>query len=78
MHCTRRMLFRQCLNSRRNNLEFLQQPAILRMMKTPDNLMADSELYVQIYFSGLIFICIYNIGSAILRAIGDSKRPLII
>ena len=51
-------------------------PAILRMMKTPDNLMADSELYVQIYFSGLIFICIYNIGSAILRAIGDSKRPL--
>lgn len=54
----------------------LATPAILRMMKTPENLMADSKLYVQIYFSGLIFICIYNIGSAILRAIGDSKRPL--
>lgn len=54
----------------------LATPAILRMMKTPDNLMGDSKLYVQIYFSGLIFICIFNIGSAILRAIGDSKRPL--
>lgn len=54
----------------------LATPAILQMMKTPDNLMTDSKLYVQIYFSGLIFICIYNIGSAILRAIGDSKRPL--
>lgn len=51
-------------------------PAILHMMNTPENLMADSALYVQIYFAGLIFICIFNIGSAILRAIGDSKRPL--
>lgn len=51
-------------------------PQILRAMNTPENLLADSTLYVRIYFAGLIFILIYNIGSAILRAIGDSKRPL--
>ena len=51
-------------------------PAILRIMNTPQELMRDSALYVQIYFAGLLFIFIYNMGSAILRAIGDSKRPL--
>lgn len=51
-------------------------PQVLRLMNTPENLMADSTLYVRIYFAGLVFILIYNIGSAILRAIGDSKRPL--
>lgn len=51
-------------------------PAILRIMNTPQELMEDSVLYVQIYFAGLLFIFIYNMGSAILRAIGDSKRPL--
>lgn len=51
-------------------------PAILRIMNTPQELMEDSTLYVQIYFAGLLFIFIYNMGSAILRAIGDSKRPL--
>ena len=51
-------------------------PAILKIMNTPQELMKDSVLYVQIYFAGLLFIFIYNMGSAILRAIGDSKRPL--
>lgn len=51
-------------------------PWILRLMNTPADLMADSKLYVQIYFAGLVFIFIYNIGSSILRAIGDSRRPL--
>lgn len=51
-------------------------PWILRVMNTPVNLMADSKLYVRIYFAGLVFIFIYNIGSSILRAIGDSRRPL--
>ncbi len=57
-------------------LGVLFTPQILEAMNTPENLMADSVLYVRIYFAGLIFILIYNIGSAILRAIGDSKRPL--
>lgn len=51
-------------------------PAILDMMNTPQELMADSALYVRIYFAGLLFVLVYNMGSAILRAIGDSKRPL--
>lgn len=51
-------------------------PTIMKMMNTPKELLADSILYVRVYFSGLVFIFVYNMGSAILRAIGDSKRPL--
>lgn len=51
-------------------------PAVMRVMNTPEELMHDSTMYVRIYFAGLIFIFVYNMGSAILRAIGDSKRPL--
>lgn len=51
-------------------------PAILRAMNTPEELMAMSTLYIRIYFSGLVFVFIYNMGAAVLRAIGDSKRPL--
>lgn len=51
-------------------------PQILELMNTPEELMGDSTLYVRIYFAGLLFVLIYNMGSAILRAIGDSKRPL--
>lgn len=49
---------------------------ILRLMNTPEELMEMSTLYIRIYFSGLVFVFIYNMGAAILRAIGDSKRPL--
>lgn len=51
-------------------------PQMLRWMNTPEELIAESVLYVRVYFSGLIFIFIYNMGAAILRAVGDSKRPL--
>lgn len=57
-------------------LGIVTAPAVLRMMNTPEQLMEDSALYVRVYFAGLVFIFIYNIGAAILRAIGDSKRPL--
>lgn len=49
---------------------------IMRLMNTPEELLHDSAMYVMIYFAGLVFIFVYNMGSAILRAIGDSKRPL--
>lgn len=49
---------------------------LLIWMKTPDELMADSLLYLRIYFAGILFVFIYNAGSAILRALGDSRRPL--
>ena len=49
---------------------------VLEIMKTPQELMADSRLYLHIYFCGMIFNIIYNMGASILRAVGDSRRPL--
>lgn len=51
-------------------------PVLLDMMKTPADVMPDSVTYLRIYFAGIIFVFIYNVGSAILRAVGDSTRPL--
>lgn len=51
-------------------------PAILRAMKTPPDVLDGAILYIRIYFVGIIGNLIYNIGSGILRAVGDSKRPL--
>lgn len=51
-------------------------PSVLKLMNTPAELMDMSVLYIRIYFSGLVFVFIYNMGAAILRAIGDSRRPL--
>lgn len=49
---------------------------VLEFMKTPEEIMADSKIYLYIYFGGLVFNLIYNVGSSVLRAVGDSKRPL--
>lgn len=49
---------------------------VLELMKTPQELMADSRLYLHIYFCDMIFNIIYNMGASILRAVGDSRRPL--
>ena len=51
-------------------------PALLELMNTAPELMEDSVLYLRIYFGGIIFVFLYNTGSGILRALGDSKRPL--
>lgn len=51
-------------------------PAMLDLMQTPPELMEESTLYLRIYFGGILFVFIYNAGSSILRAVGDSKRPL--
>lgn len=48
----------------------------LRIMKTPEEIMGDSIIYLHIYFAGILFNLVYNMGSGILRAVGDSKRPL--
>ena len=48
----------------------------LEIMGTPDNVIAHSTLYMRIYFLGMPFFMLYNYGAAILRAIGDTKRPL--
>lgn len=51
-------------------------PDILRWMNTPEELIAESTQYVRIYSAGMVFVFVYNMGAAILRAVGDSKRPL--
>ena len=54
----------------------LVAPAILQMMNTPDEIFQQSYDYTKYYFYGAVPCLIYNIGTGILRAIGDSKRPL--
>ena len=49
----------------------------LLLMGTPDNVIAQSTLYMRIYFLGMPFFMLYNYGAAILRAVGDTKRPLV-
>ena len=49
---------------------------VLRLMQTPDEIVGMASEYLQIYFLGMIPQMIYNMGTNILRAVGDSKRPL--
>lgn len=52
-------------------------PTIIRLIKTPENCLADAVQYVRIYFCGAIASMVYNMGSGILRAMGDSRRPMV-
>lgn len=54
----------------------IASPIFLQFMKTPEDVLPLSSLYLKIYFGGILGLMMYNMGSAILRAIGDSKRPL--
>ena len=49
---------------------------VLRLMQTPDEIVGMASEYLQIYFLGMIPQMIYNMGTNILRAVGESKRPL--
>ena len=51
-------------------------PWALEAMKTPEDVMGHSVIYIRIYFLGIIANLIYNMGAGILRAVGDSRRPL--
>ena len=48
----------------------------LRFMQTPEDVFADSGTYLSIYFAGISGMLFYNLGSGVLRAVGDSRRPL--
>lgn len=50
---------------------------MLILMKTPDDVFYHAETYLRIYFLGMIPMTVYNFGSAVLRAVGDTKRPLL-
>ncbi len=51
-------------------------PTILRLMKTPESVLGLAVTYTRIYFIGMPAMMIYNFGAAILRATGDTKRPM--
>ncbi|MCM1025959.1 MAG: MATE family efflux transporter [Roseburia sp.] len=54
---------------------FASRPA-LALMGTPEDVIGQSVLYMRIYFAGMPFMMAYNFGAAVLRAVGDTRRPL--
>lgn len=58
-------------------LGILFAPAILRLLQTPENIMPDAVVYLRTTCAGIIAIAVYNGIASILRALGDSKTPLV-
>ena len=58
-------------------LGILLSEKLLTMMGTPENVLKLSTVYMQIYFAGITFTMIYNFAASILRAVGDTKSPLV-
>ena len=52
-------------------------PVLLQLIGSPDDVIGQATLYLRIYFIGLPFAVVYNFGAAVLRSIGDTKRPMI-
>ncbi len=57
-------------------LGILAAPQILILMGTPGDVLGQAVLYIRIYFIGIPVLLLYNFGSSMLRAVGDTKRPL--
>ena len=57
-------------------IAFFTAGPILRLLNTPDSIMADSKVYMQIMCICMVMISVYNFASSMLRALGDSKTPL--
>ena len=56
---------------------FVTARPILELIQTPESVLDKAVLYLLIYFAGMPFIMVYNFAAAILRSVGDTKRPLI-
>ncbi len=54
----------------------LGTPLMLRLLDTPQDVYAQAKVYLQVYFSGISGLVLYNMCAGILRAVGDSRRPL--
>ncbi len=57
-------------------LGYIFSPAILQLMGTPADVLPGAVTYLRIYFLGMVPSLVYNIGTGVLRAVGDSRRPL--
>ena len=55
---------------------YFLSPVILRLVGTPEDVLPGAVEYMQIYFLGIIPMMVYNMGSGVLRSVGDSRRPL--
>ena len=55
----------------------LLAPQVLTLIGTPENCMKDAAIYCRVYFGGAVASMVYNMGAGILRAKGDSRRPMI-
>ena len=51
-------------------------PILLQFMDTPEDVLPSASVYLRIYFGGITGLMVYNMGSGILRAVGDTTRPL--
>lgn len=51
-------------------------PTFLAWMQTPDNIIQLSSVYLRVYFIGMVPMLLYNYGAAMLRAVGDTQRPM--
>lgn len=58
-------------------LGFLVMPFALDMMNVPEDVQPEAIIYLRIFFLGMVVSMLYNVGAAILRALGDSRRPMI-
>lgn len=58
-------------------LGIIMTPAMLTLMKTPDSVRPEATTYLTIYFGGVIALMLYNMGTAILQAIGNARLPFI-
>ena len=56
---------------------FLLSVKLLHLINTPENVMADSKLYLDIYMLGLPFVFYYNIATGVFSALGDSRTPFL-
>lgn len=50
-------------------------PTLLRLVGTPSEIMQDATVYLQVYFAGILFQLVYNVGAGVLRSFSDSRRP---
>ena len=52
-------------------------PLLLRLVNCPDDVWVESDRYLRVYLIGVLFTSVYNVGAGVLRAVGDSRNPLI-
>lgn len=57
-------------------LGLLFSPAMLIMIRTPQNIFGDADIYLRIYIGGFVFLFLYNVVNGIFTSLGDSKTPL--